>query len=293
MGNGRRAPAASRRNHPEVRQSEKRNQVSSDVGIVTKKIKHTEEHMIKDKENLHNRDNITVYSGDGDEGSIVKTRLTLLVPNRNQNETGSGASSKTTNASSLTSSGQNSGKYRAEPRVLEETLLPERNSTRSTLSRVINPATPASPASLVTANANRVKEQRDQYLGWRNEQGHIVTFNSEERSVRKYARDTLFAKVKFITSDSELDYTGKFMIACLLCIFFPYGFCLFQHCCMIGKMCIAHVVCEAEHLDTNRWDEFRDFVREEIRQRRTNCNTSLKKEFIGKTIKQAVNCVNT
>jgi hypothetical protein len=121
-----------------------------------------------------------------------------------------------------------------------------------------------------------------------------VIFNSEERSVRKYARDTLSAKVKFITSDSALDYTGEFNDLILLVYLFSDRFCLCHPSAttkkqrfLIGQMCIVYVVCKAEHLDANRWDEFHDFVRKEIRQRRTNCNTSLKMEYIGKTNKQS------
>jgi hypothetical protein len=41
------------------------------------------------------------------------------------------------------------------------------------------------------------------------EQGKVMTMDKEERMVRKYVRDILFNKVKFITSDSQLVHSGK------------------------------------------------------------------------------------
>jgi len=56
--------------------------------------------------------------------------------------------------------------------------------------------------------------RKDAYVEWRNAQGQMVSFSTVERSVRKYARDTLFSKVKFITLDSQLEYTGKCVRHC-------------------------------------------------------------------------------
>jgi len=50
---------------------------------------------------------------------------------------------------------------------------------------------------------------KEAFVEWRNEQGGIVLLDNEERLVRKFVRDTLFSKVKFITCDSELEYKGE------------------------------------------------------------------------------------
>lgn len=60
--------------------------------------------------------------------------------------------------------------------------------------------------------------RKDAYVEWRNAQGQMVSFSTVERSVRKYARDTLFSKVKFITLDSQLEYTGKCVRHCKGCL---------------------------------------------------------------------------
>lgn len=49
---------------------------------------------------------------------------------------------------------------------------------------------------------------------------------------------------------------------------------------MEGERCIANIVCQAQHIEVSRWNDFRDFVREEIRLRRTNCNTAMKKQYL-------------
>jgi len=49
-----------------------------------------------------------------------------------------------------------------------------------------------------------------------------------------------------------------------------------------GERCIAHVVCSGAHITKERWNLFRETVRENIRVRRANCNTALKKDYLGK-----------
>ena len=56
--------------------------------------------------------------------------------------------------------------------------------------------------------------------------------------------------------------------------------------CVLGKKCIAHVVCNALSIDTSKWNLFREVVRENIRIRRANSNTAMKKEFFGKCIRK-------
>jgi len=45
------------------------------------------------------------------------------------------------------------------------------------------------------------------------------------------------------------------------------------------------VVCQSIGLEKNKWDLFRDTVREEIRIRRTNANTAIRREYMGKSEK--------
>ena len=52
---------------------------------------------------------------------------------------------------------------------------------------------------------------QEEYHHWRAEQGSATTFDNDKRAVHRYVRETLFSKLKFITRDSELDYTGEFL----------------------------------------------------------------------------------
>jgi len=49
----------------------------------------------------------------------------------------------------------------------------------------------------------------ESYVDWSNSQVGTATIADNKRSVQRYVRETLFAKVKFITCDEELEYTGK------------------------------------------------------------------------------------
>jgi hypothetical protein len=73
---------------------------------------------------------------------------------------------------------------------------------------------PTQAASHFTAaptitSTTTVNEQQQEYLKWRADQGSIITFDNQKRSVQKYVRETLWSKVKFITADEELCYDGK------------------------------------------------------------------------------------
>ena len=62
--------------------------------------------------------------------------------------------------------------------------------------------TPKTMESSITSNSKT-------YQNWRDEHGGIITLESKKQQVRRYVRDTLFTKVKFITADKELDFSGK------------------------------------------------------------------------------------
>ena len=62
--------------------------------------------------------------------------------------------------------------------------------------------TPKTMESSITSNSKT-------YQNWRDEHGGIIMLESKKQQVRRYVRDTLFTKVKFITADKELDFSGK------------------------------------------------------------------------------------
>lgn len=70
---------------------------------------------------------------------------------------------------------------------------------------------PSECTSSLTSTHNSTNQIRsDQYCQeWRPQQGNFVTMDEQERTVTKYVRDTLFARVKFINTDQELNHTGK------------------------------------------------------------------------------------
>ena len=51
----------------------------------------------------------------------------------------------------------------------------------------------------------------DEYVDWRQKQGAITSLDDEKEDVKKFVRKHLFPKLKFITSDTELQYTGKYI----------------------------------------------------------------------------------
>jgi len=55
----------------------------------------------------------------------------------------------------------------------------------------------------------------EEYLQMRTEQGGITAFENEKRAVQRFVRETLFAKVKFVTSDVDLEYSGKEKMMCV------------------------------------------------------------------------------
>ena len=75
--------------------------------------------------------------------------------------------------------------------------------------RYLTPTAKMSTVNSSLASTSGNSDDKETYLQWRKNQGNTITQDSEERSVRKYTRDHLFSKVKFITSKSELDYKGK------------------------------------------------------------------------------------
>lgn len=50
-----------------------------------------------------------------------------------------------------------------------------------------------------------------------------------------------------------------------------------------GKKCIAHVVCTGVHMERERWNVFKEVVKETIRVKRAESGTAMKREFLGKS----------
>jgi hypothetical protein len=56
--------------------------------------------------------------------------------------------------------------------------------------------------------AARTLNPVESYLQMRLDQAGTTNFENEKRAVQRFVRETVFSKVKFITSDVELDYSG-------------------------------------------------------------------------------------
>ena len=50
---------------------------------------------------------------------------------------------------------------------------------------------------------------------------------------------------------------------------------------MLGKKSIAFVVCNDNKIDAGNWEDYRETVRREIKNKRVTTNTTLKKEYFG------------
>jgi len=59
--------------------------------------------------------------------------------------------------------------------------------------------------------------QQEEFLKFRNELGSTTTVANEKRAVQRFVRETLFAKLKFISCDSELEYSGMFRLIGFVC----------------------------------------------------------------------------
>jgi hypothetical protein len=57
--------------------------------------------------------------------------------------------------------------------------------------------------------AEFVKQKQSEYVEWRKQQGGTTSLQEQRHTVHRYVRTKLFPKLKFITCDSELDFTGK------------------------------------------------------------------------------------
>ena len=56
--------------------------------------------------------------------------------------------------------------------------------------------------------------QEAAFVHWREQQSGITTVEEQKKAVEKYVKQHLFRRVKFITCDSELNYTGEFFGCC-------------------------------------------------------------------------------
>lgn len=52
----------------------------------------------------------------------------------------------------------------------------------------------------------------EHYVNWKIDQGGTTNIENDKRSVQRYVRDTLFADIKFLVEDEELEYTGEWKI---------------------------------------------------------------------------------
>jgi len=64
--------------------------------------------------------------------------------------------------------------------------------------------------SNTSSSAAAAQKRTSEYLEWRKTEGvETTTLEDQKRAVQRYVREKLFSKLKFITSDDELDYTGE------------------------------------------------------------------------------------
>jgi hypothetical protein len=49
----------------------------------------------------------------------------------------------------------------------------------------------------------------DEYPKFANDLGGTTDIDSDKRAIKRFTRETLFSKLKFLNTDAELDYTGK------------------------------------------------------------------------------------
>jgi hypothetical protein len=67
-----------------------------------------------------------------------------------------------------------------------------------------------SMTTTATAGSTLTKTLQDSFVEWRLGQGGTVSFENDKRAVQWYVRETLFSNLKFLWSEGELEYTGKF-----------------------------------------------------------------------------------
>ena len=100
-----------------------------------------------------------------------------------------------------------------KPPITTSTLLPEfatqqepdNNKTHSSSASQITETSTSPSSSQVVIG----KHTQEYFNKWRAVQGMNVTFESDKRIIQQYVREKLFASVKFITDETELDMRGK------------------------------------------------------------------------------------
>jgi len=148
----------------------------------------------------------------------------------------------------------------------DDVIVPAAESTRRSNTAWMQPT---------TRSLNPVES----YLQMRLDQAGTTMLENEKRAVQRFVREHLFSKVKFITSDVELDYCGMshcaFAPLNIQC--HPYSINYFA-----GDKCLAHYVCTRLNIAPAKWVFFKDVVKDCIRVRRANSNIGIKREYLGK-----------
>jgi hypothetical protein len=188
-------------------------------------------------------------------------------------------------------------------------LVQDLNDEASSARKSMVESTPRNTTDMTAAMVSNSQ----QYVDWRVDQGNTTTAEDEKRAVQRYAREKLFAKVKFITCDSELEYTGKYKNGWVIepQILLTDSCVIFQQHLKVGMVsamrdieqstqpadatnyftrhfpteppnCIAGFVTTDLSIPVSKWHLYKEVVRESIRIRRTNSNSCLKKEYHGK-----------
>jgi len=65
------------------------------------------------------------------------------------------------------------------------------------------------------SSSNRVSKKgrsTQAFINWNEEQGKAGSFENDKHNVKNFINNFLFARVKFITKDSELDYKGMILL---------------------------------------------------------------------------------
>ena len=247
MGGRPRSQQPTNNQQTQPQQQNKRNQESAASSLPTqnqsKKSKSTKSND-RDKENYNGPTNVGgTPRNEGIVGSdkaniIVKIKETTSRARRDGNKHGPAEGGSATTTSSLTSSamylehrkleeewqqmeggGGKAGRMMAATADLNQEGVPLRTEFAGRGGKTVAPnrfdtAETKRGDDKDTGNVDSVKKMRQEdFLEWRKNEGLMVTFVNEERNVRKYVRDTLFSKLKFITSDSMLDYIGKSLLA--------------------------------------------------------------------------------
>jgi len=106
---------------------------------------------------------------------------------------------------------QNTTKNVAKEKVNEKTKHVSVNIVSSDDHHTSMPVLPDATKSN-KLNVARATTPLDEYVQMRMDHGGTTTLENEKRVVQRYVRETLFSKVKFITNNIDLEYTGTSLL---------------------------------------------------------------------------------